>query len=209
MKMDLDRYTLPRDHSLNLSCIVNYNIRFVSEEEFERLKRPLFGYTTAKIRKWNYKTKGYYEVLVSYLKASLEYLKLTDNLTWKECLEETDLGFGKRVIKKFLEEKGFNNHDLRHIIEIVYWYKRKEEGILKEIEQKEKLIAKFGKVGEKSVEDILSPLLKGEDIEETMPGGCSMHPNFKGLRKNRNGCKGCTALYEANKASGIKETRGK
>lgn len=43
---------------------------------------------------------------------------------------------------------------------------------------------------------------------EARPTACTIHPNYKGLRIAKNGCKSCEELYLYNKKHGIKETRG-
>ena len=38
---------------------------------------------------------------------------------------------------------------------------------------------------------------------------CKKHSRYRGLRRPSNGCKGCMALYEYARATGVRETRKK
>lgn len=217
----INKETVPGDKCKNWSCLVWTGRKYITYEDWKARGKPYWDVTTAKIRQYDYRTKGYYEVLLTYLKAALEYLKLPpgDKITYRESLGEIDwkdgravesakLGYGRPGLRSWLKQHDFTNHDLGYIIEIVEWYSYKEHGILSEIAEKENHLPKFDLIGKKEVSlDEMLETITGE--EKKVKGACLTHPNYRGLRKARNGCKGCEAIYEKNKKAGIKETRSR
>lgn len=53
----------------------------------------------------------------------------------------------------------------------------------------------------------LGPAELATMAQETAAVKCKRHSRFKGLRRPSNGCKGCMALYEYARATGVREKR--
>ena len=55
--------------------------------------------------------------------------------------------------------------------------------------------------------EFLNQIRETQDAPTVKPIKCRRHPNYTGLRKLRNACDICQAVYDYNRAYGIREKR--
>lgn len=209
---------------------------FVTPEEYEKLGKPPFGYTTARINKFK---KGerppeYYNILLEYYRAAIKLCKLHKTIRWYEWLNDNDLDLCKKELEAFRVENNLTHGDMSQVIQIEYYCEYSRKKLVARLTE----IARFVHVDKSisfnkfaNIPSNVRPKLKyvqdvaideteenDEQGEESVadilqsalklsPHACSKHEAYRGLRKPRNGCEQCQGFYDYNKSHGIKEER--
>lgn len=123
------------DNNANLGPAIFTALKYIEEDEWIALGRPKFGFTTAKLAQWVYRTKGYYEVLLNYHKQALNYLKLTSAIRWYDEVNDERLSLCRQEIKLWRNLNKITEHDLRYIIEICYNCEYLRKRVIRELNQ--------------------------------------------------------------------------
>ncbi len=96
---------------------------FVTPEEYEKLGKPQFGYTTARINKFNgIHSEEYYDVLLEYYRAAIKYTRLTKMIGWYEIVDEHRLALCRKELEAFRTDNKLTIGDISEILQIVYWF---------------------------------------------------------------------------------------
>ena len=227
-----DEEEKPRSRSRNQSLLPI----FVTPEEYEKLGKPKFGYTTARINQFprGVFNEAYYDILLEYYRASIKHCKLTKTIGWYETVVENKVKLCMQELEAFRVDNKLTVGDMGQILQIEYHYEYNRKKLTSRLIEVARLALEFKKKDDhkltvnklanvppnvrpvlKYVKDVVNvedePELSVADIlDEAIkvgPNACAEHPNYRGLRVPRNGCKKCMSFYELNKKNGVKEER--
>lgn len=237
MSLDLVDELLNNEKPKNKAAPVKqYNaLKYVTTEEFEKLGKPKFGYTTARIAQFEKDTKEWEDVFCEYIIEAIKFVKLNwylEGYDWEGNIDEK-LNSAKLEIAEFRRRENLSVGDFYWVEQIAYEENYSRNALIGRIKRhnskaiippKQKYNCKYLKWAAPPVEieevneeelslgDIVDNLFEGKPIKKAIPkikGGCEKHPEFKGLRlRTSNKCQGCIDFYNKNKKDGIKESRG-
>jgi len=209
---------------------------FVTPEEYETLGKPKFGYTTARINKFprGVRSEEYYDILLEYCRAAIKHSKLTKTIGWYEVVDDYRVNLCIKELEAFRVDNNLTQGDIGQILQLEYHFEYNRKKLTAHLIEVARLALEIKKKNdpkltvnkladvppnvrpvlkyvedavnveeepEKSVADILNEAIK------VGPNACAEHPNYRGLRIPRNGCKKCMSFYELNKKNGVKEER--
>jgi hypothetical protein len=120
-----------------------FRLQYVSPEAYLELGEPAFGYTTARIKQYNNKCHGYYEIYLEYVRAAILWSKLAKTIDWYTNLSEHHLSLCRREIEDFRVANGLTKHDFWEVIAISHRFGHSRKKMVKELRSLAKIVLEY------------------------------------------------------------------
>lgn len=117
-----------------------FELQFVTQEAFEQLGCPKWGYTTARIKQWKNKTSGYWEVMLEYHRAAILWSKLAKTIEWYSTVDERKLDLCRKEIEAFKEVNSLTTHDFFEVINIAHHFNHSRKAMVKKLRELAKIV---------------------------------------------------------------------
>lgn len=207
-----------------------FGLKYITEKDWIALGCPPWGFTTARKAQFEKGTIPYLEILLEYHEKAITLLKLTNTIEWWSVVDEYKLEDCKKELKKFKEDNSLSKGDMAELYDIIYHNDYSRKSIISGLNKVARDLALLKNVNfqelvkipvnvppklnfvklktdnsEQEINEILATVLENPKIMS--PNACEEHPNYRGLRKPRNGCIGCIRFHASNEKAGIRETR--
>lgn len=185
-----------------------FSLEYIDEDAWIAKGSP-DGYTTAKIEKYRIGTPERLNAYNEYLRLSYSFAELANELGYPLIADEYEWKCAKEKILEWRKSNNVSSGDMCRILQICWDYEYSKKKIASKcrtnhVEVKDKEVEKEVKLTNADISSLLGIKVKKEVV---IQGGCEKHPNAKGLRIPRNGCKTCMSFYLKNKEDGVKESR--